>query len=309
MKAKDWAAFLLLSVLWGTSFLWIKIAVEEIGPATVVALRLSFGTLGLLAVLFMRGLKPPENLFLLGKLALVGLLNTALPFVLITWGEQHIDSALASLLNASVPLWTLLIAHFFLPDEHMRIEQVVGLLLGFAGITLLVTSQKGMSISFSSGGSMLLMGSLAVLVASVFYGISAVFIRSQLRGTEPTTQATFSVMFAGAFAWIGAFAAESPLTLPALPITWLAVVWLGLLGSALAYMLSFALIQSIGATRMTAVTYVIPLAGVSLGAIFLQEAVNWQMLLAGALVLVGVYIVNAGLPAFMRKPKAVGEQA
>ncbi|GAB4477349.1 MAG: DMT family transporter [Anaerolineae bacterium] len=288
MKAKDWGAFLLLSVVWGSSFLWIKVALDEIGPVTLVAFRLLFGVLGLLIVLAVRRPPLPADRATWLKLALLGLTNTAIPFVLISWGEQFIDSGVTSILNASVPLFALVMAHFWLADERITWMRAAGLLIGFAGIVVLVSRD----LSVESLGQNL-PGQIAVLVAAAFYAFSSVFTRRALGDVSPIVQAFVPLVVADLATWALVPALELPWRGPALPITWLALAWLGLLGSCAAYLLYFSLIRSIGATRTTMVTYVIPVTGVALGVIFLGEPFDWLLLAATALIVTGIGIVNS----------------
>ena len=139
MNLRDWGAFWLLGTIWGSSFLWIKIGVAEIGPITLVAFRLLFALLGLLVVMRLQRRTLPKDAKTLWGFAFMGVFNTALPFVLISWGETRIDSALASILNGTVPLFTIVIAHFWLQDEKISLPRLVGLLLGFAGVALLMS--------------------------------------------------------------------------------------------------------------------------------------------------------------------------
>jgi drug/metabolite transporter (DMT)-like permease len=143
MKTKDWLVFLGLSLAWGSSFLWIKIAVQEIGPFTLVALRLLFGILGLLIVVAIRKPEWPKDPKIWRVLAVLGMINTAIPFTLISWGEVYIDSSVASILNSSVPLFTVLIAHFFLDDDKLTWTKGLGLPIGFIGVVLLVGRDLG----------------------------------------------------------------------------------------------------------------------------------------------------------------------
>ncbi len=288
MKAKDWGAFLLLSVVWGSSFLWIKVALDEIGPVTLVAFRLLFGALGLLIVLAMRRPPLPTDRTTWLKLALLGLTNTAIPFVLISWGEQFIDSGVTSILNASVPLFALVMAHFWLADERITWMRAVGLLIGFAGIVVLVSRD----LSVESLGQNL-PGQIAVLVAAAFYAFSSVFTRRALGSVSPIVQAFVPLVVADLATWAMVPALELPWRGPTLPITWLALAWLGLLGSCVAYLLYFNLIHAIGATRTAMVTYVIPVTGVALGVIFLGEQFDWLLLAATALIVTGIGIVNS----------------
>src|SRR3989304_6711596 len=143
MKPREWVVFFALGLIWGSSFLWIKIAVQEVDPFTLVSWRLLFGTLGMVAVIvWKRPSFPPQRSIWLA-LAVLGIINTALPFVLISWGEKSIDSAVASVLNSTVPLFTLVIAHLFLHDEPITARKSVGLLIGFAGVLVLMARDLG----------------------------------------------------------------------------------------------------------------------------------------------------------------------
>jgi drug/metabolite transporter (DMT)-like permease len=133
MKTKDWLAFAGLSLAWGSSFFWIKIAVQEVGPFLLVALRVLFGILGLLVVLGFTRQKGRLDRRAWQTLLILGITNTAAPFVLISWAEQHIDSAVAAILNSSMPLFTLVIAHFTVADDKMNLQKTLGVLVGFLG--------------------------------------------------------------------------------------------------------------------------------------------------------------------------------
>jgi drug/metabolite transporter (DMT)-like permease len=288
MKLKQWGAFTLLGLVWGSSFLWIKIALGEIGPFTLVAFRLLFGLIALLAIMrLQRQTFPRERRILLAFLFL-GVFNTALPFVLISWGETTIDSSLASILNGTVPLFTIIIALFWLHDEKITLTRMGGLIVGFVGVVVLVSRNAG------SGGAAgnSIPGQLAVLAAAASYATAATFTRKHLRGQRPLVQSTMVVLIADALIWLMVPLADRPLHLPTLPITWLALAWLGLLGSCLAYLLYFYLINAWGATRAALVTYVFPVVGVILGIVFLQETVDWRLIAGSLLVVSGIAIVN-----------------
>ncbi len=287
MKAREWFLFGLLGLVWGSSFLWIKIAVRDIGPVTLVAFRLLFGLAGLLAVVLVRRPRFPSERPTWAVLGLLGLTNTALPFILISWGEQSIDSAVASILNGTVPLFTLVIAHLSLHDDRITPARVIALLTGFAGVVMLVSRDLDPQ---GFGGN--LGGQLAVLTAAVSYAGSSVFARRKLRQVNPIVQAFVPLVAADAAAWVAVPVFEWPLKLPSLPLTWVALVWLGLLGSCLAYLLYFHLLHTLGPTRTTMVTYVFPLVGLILGVAFLGERADWRLVLGAGLVAAGIAVAN-----------------
>ncbi|HEY3247075.1 MAG TPA: DMT family transporter [bacterium] len=287
MKLKEWGAFWLLGVIWGSSFLWIKIAVADIGPITLVAFRLLFALLGLVVVLALQQRRFPRDARTLWALVFMGVFNTAIPFALISWGETRIDSALASILNGTVPLFTIVIAHYWLADEKISAMRVIGLIIGFLGVVVLVSRDFGPQGLHSS-----ILGQVAVLAAAISYGMSATFSRRHLRGVPPAIQATSIVFVADALAWASVPIAEHPVIFPRLPITWFALAWLGLLGSCIAYLLYFYLLNAVGATKSTLVTYVFPVIGLLLGIIFLGEAADWRLLVGSALIVGGIAVVN-----------------
>lgn len=286
MKPRDWMAFVLLGLAWGSSFLWIKLAVQEVGPFTLVAFRLLFGVAGLLAVVAYSRPAWPRDLRQWLILAILGLTNTAVPFVLISWGEIHIDSAVAAILNSTVPLFTMVIAHLFLHDDRLTWSRLAGLLIGFVGIVVLLFRD----VEGGLGGSAL--GQAAVLLAAIFYAGSSVFARRNARGLSPIVHALVPLVAADAAIWLAAPWLEAPFSPPRLPLTWLAIAWLGLVGSCLAYLLYFHLLHSVGPTRTTLVTYVFPLVGVILGVLFLGEQLDWHLLAGGALVVSSIAQVN-----------------
>lgn len=285
MKAKHWLVFLLLGAIWSSSFMWIKIAVQEVGPLTLVAFRAAFGLLFGVVVILIQRTQLPRTLRAWMPLLVLGLTNIAVPFFLISWGEQSIDSAVASILDATVPLFTILIAHFLLPDDRMTLPKVLGLVVGFAGIIVLMSKD----INASTGS---LLGQLAVIVASLFYAISAVYARRVtedtpgiLRSAGPLVSATVTMLLA-------TMVFESPVHIPQLGITWVALLFLGVLGSGVAFVMAFYLIHEIGPTRLSMVTYLFPLGGVILGVTFLNEQLTWQVVAGALLILASLAIAN-----------------
>jgi drug/metabolite transporter (DMT)-like permease len=297
MRLKDWSAFGLLGLVWGFSFLWIKVAVQEVGPLTLVGFRLLFGFAGLAIVVAARRPAWPRHVRTWLTLAILGTTNAFIPFWLISWGEQFIDSAVASILNGTMPLFTVVIAHLALSDDRITPSRLVGLLTGFLGVVVLMS--RGLEPEGFRGS---VLGQGAVLLAAMSYAFSAVYARRNLRQVDPLLQASVPVAFAGSLAWLTAVALESPLVLPRLPLTWFALAWLGLLGSCLAYLLYFHLLHSLGPTRASMVTYVFPVVGVFLGVIFLKERVDWHLVVGAGLVATSIAVVN-------RRPRAVRAEA
>lgn len=283
LKPKHWLVFILLGAIWSSSFMWIKIAVQETGPITLVAFRVLFGLLFGLVVILIQRPQLPRDLKSWTPVLILGISNVAIPFFLISWGEQVIDSAVAAILDATVPLFTILIAHYLLRDDKMTLPKVLGLLIGFAGVVVLMSKDIG-----GSAGSIL--GQGAVVLASMFYAGSSVYARKTTEDAPGIMRSAGPLISSTAVMWLATFVAERPVKIPQLPITWIALLWLGILGSGLAFIMAYYLIHEIGPTRATMVTYTFPLGGVILGVIFLNEQLSWQ-LLAGGILIVGSLVV------------------
>ncbi len=290
MKLKEWGAFVLLGLIWGSSFLWIKIAVAETGPFMLVTFRLLFGLAGLLGFMVLRRQAWPRDRRVLLAFVFMGLFNTALPFTLITWGETLIDSSLASILNGTVPLFTIVLAHFWLRDEKITLPRLAGLVVGFLGMVVLVSRDLGPNALRGN-----VWGQVAVIAASVSYATAIVFSRKHLRGQPPVLQATMVLLFASGMMAIATPLVEQPLNLPETGLSWFAIAWLGLLGSCAAYLLFFYLINAWGPTRASLVTYIFPIIGLLLGIVFLNEPADWHLLVGSALIVGGIVVVNLKL--------------
>jgi drug/metabolite transporter (DMT)-like permease len=285
LNLKHWLVFILLGAIWSSSFMWIKIAVQEVGPITLVAFRVLFGLLFGIVVIFIQRAQMPRSFREWSPLLLLGITNVAIPFFLISWGEQSIDSAVAAILDATVPLFTILIAHYLLHDDKMTWPKVLGLLIGFAGVIILMSKDIGASV-----GSLL--GQLAVVLASAFYAGSAVFARKTTEDTPGILRSAGPLISATVVMWLATFFVESPIKIPQLGITWVALLFLGVLGSGLAFVLAYYLIHEIGPTRTSMVTYLFPLGGVILGVAFLNESLSWQLLAGAVLIILSLVVAN-----------------
>lgn len=285
MKLKHWIIFLTLGAIWSSSFLWIELSLREVEPITLVAFRTFFGFLFGLVVILIQRLPLPRTSREWMPLVVLGFTNVAIPFFLISWGQKSIDSGVASILDATVPLFTILVAHFMLHDDKMTVPKVLGLLVGFAGVVVLMSKDIGESSSS-------LLGQLAVILACVFYAASTIIIRKFTENTPAILRSLVPLASASLVMWPTAFLLESPIKLPSLSITWFALLWLGVLGSGLAFLMSFYLIHEIGPTRSTMITYLFPLGGVTLGTIFLNEPLTWQVVTGALLIISSLAIAN-----------------
>jgi drug/metabolite transporter (DMT)-like permease len=265
--------------------MWIKIALQEIDPITLVAFRVLFGLLFGIAVILLQRVHLPRDFKSWFPLLVLGITNVAIPFFLISWGEQSIDSAVAAILDATVPLFAILLAHFLLQDDKITTPKLLGLLVGFAGVIVLMSKDIG-----ASTGS--LVGQAAVVLASIFYAGSAVYVRVTTQDTPGILRSAGPLISATVVMWLGVFLFESPVEIPQLGITWAALLFLGVIGSGFALVLAFYLIHEIGPTRTTMVTYLFPLGGVILGVAVLNEQLTWQVITGALLIIASLAIAN-----------------
>lgn len=290
MAKRPWlvpAAFILLGLIWGSSFLWIKIGVEEMDPATLVAYRIGIGALAMLVYARLTGEKLPGSVRELLPLALLGMIATALPFLLISWGEQYIDSGTAAVLNSLTPIFSLILAGFILRTESVTLVRAIGLLTGFGGATLLASREFALR-----GDPLALVGAAAVAVAAISYAGGASVSRAMVHGTPRTVVAAGNLTFGAIYIWAFAVLSGANLTLPTQLDSIIAVLWLGLLGSFFAFLLLYFLISHLEATVATMVTYLFPVVGVTLGVIFLHELLDARLLIGTGLVVVGIVVVS-----------------
>lgn len=298
MRAREYGVLFALALIWGVSFLFIKLAVEDVSPATLVALRLGFSVLTLLLIVAIR----PELMagwrryWRLG--VVVGIINNFIPFVLISWGETAIASGVASILNATTPLFTVLIANW-LPGagrEKLTPQRGAGVLLGFMGVGVLVGPA---ALGLGGSGLAHTLGELAVLVAAASYGVGALL--SRRFGGSATLVAPLSCQVAALLLVVPVALVWSPPTKLPSPLAIGAAAELGVLGTALAYLLYFWLIRHVGATRTSLVTYLLPCTALLWGVLFLREHISWNALAGLLLVLLGTMLTNGTLNSMMRR--------
>jgi drug/metabolite transporter (DMT)-like permease len=284
---RDWLLFGLISLFWGSSYLFIKIGVETLSPFTLVAARLFFGALVLGAALVLIRAPLPRERTTYAKLGFMAVFNIVVPFSLITWGEQYIDSSLAAILQATTPLFTIVIASLALAEEAITLNRLIGLIVGFGGVVVLF------SHGLSGGRGDSLLGEIALVLSSLSYAIGNVFVRVRMRGFHPTVPAFFQVSIAFVLISILVVLFESPIRLPATPRAWFAVIWLGVFGSSLAYLIYFRLVHVLGPTRLSLITYLMPIVGIVLGLLVLNETIDTRTVLGAAIILAGVGLVNS----------------
>ena len=284
------AAMLLLGLIWGSAFLFNHVVVREVPPFTIVAGRLVLSAAVLVALVFAAGQKlPPRAMW--PVIALIAAVNNVAPFTLITWAQEHITSSLAATLNSTMPLFTLLIAHFTW-SERANAEKAAGLAVGFVGALILI----GPDITDITSSSTL--GEFAVIGGSVCYAAGTVLSREKMHGA-PVSLAAGQMIFGALLAIPLALAFDGvpdyTISMKA-ALSWVAV---GVLSSGIAYIIFFTLVQRITATQISVVSYLIPIVATVLGWLVLDESIGVNLFAGLALILIGMTLVNGNLRMIM----------
>jgi len=277
----------LLAGIWGWSFLFIKVAVAGMTPSAVAAVRVGLGAAVLVGFVRSRRLRLPRGRDWVRHFAVVGLVGSALPFTLLAWGEQHISSALTAVLNASTPLFAALFAGVLL-GERLRPAQAAGLVLGFIGVAVVA------GVGLSDFTASTLGGELAAVAAGVGYGLSFVYTRRHLTTIPPVVAASGQLVAATVLLAPLALVTSVHQGASPTPTRVAAVALLGVLGTGVAYVLSYRLIAELGPTRASLVTYLIPIVAVTVGVVFLDESFSFRLVVGGGLTIAGIALVNVG---------------
>jgi drug/metabolite transporter (DMT)-like permease len=301
MTASEWGVLLLLAVIWGGAFMFIGVAVRHVDPLTYVWLRLTIAAGGMFLFLKLKGeaLGLPRQVW--GSILLLALLNNALPFTLFGWGQTHIASGLASILNATTPIWGVLVAHLFTQDEKMTPRKIAGVLLGFGGVATMI----GPALLANVGTDLL--AQLACIAAALCYAIAAVWARRFRRMGLSPMSVTTGQLTAGALMMLPvALLVDQPWTQPLPPLTaWGAIVALALLCTAFGYVMYFRLIDSAGATNALLVTLLVPPFAIFFGSLFLGEVLAPQDFVGLALIALGLAAIDGRILRRLRLYRAV----
>lgn len=291
MSGGDWAVLIFLSLIWGGSFFFVAVAVTELPTLTIVFFRVTVAALVLWAVVALRGAALPRSPRVWLTFLALGLVNNAIPFGLIVWGQQVLDSGLASILNATTPLFTVVIAGVFLVDERLTLARGLGVLTGFAGVVLMIGFD---SLAGLAGHAI---AQVAILGAACAYAVSAVLARRfGSLGPDPVVTAAGQVSGAALFLAPAAALIDQPWNLapPSAPV-WAAMLALAVISTALAYTLYFRLLRRAGATNLVLVTFLVPVSAILMGVVFLDERLVWVHGLGLALIAAGLVAIDGRL--------------
>lgn len=286
LKLKNFLLLLLLASFWGPSFLFIKIAIEYVPPITLANLRVGIAALFLFAILKIKKLSLPKIGKVWRHFIVIGLFNSAIPFYLFSFGETYITSSLAAILNGTTPLITIVIAHFFTENDRLSKVKFFGAIIGFGGLFLLVAPSL-------FNGSSKIIGIIAILMATTCYGINLVYSKKHMRGIKPIVTSTAQLFVATLFLLPFSFIIEKPYEIDYVSLNAiLSILGLAIIGTGFAFMLFFKIIEETSATYASNVTYIIPIFGIILGFLILEERLTWNNYLGSLVIILGVMIAN-----------------
>jgi drug/metabolite transporter (DMT)-like permease len=291
MGKAEWAMLIALSVLWGGSFLFVGLAVRELPPLTIVLARVAVAALALNLMLRLGGILLPREGRIWAAFFAMALLNNAIPFTLIAWGQSHIASGLASILNATTPLFTVVVAHFFTDDERMSARKLAGVVIGLAGVVVLIGEAALRSLGLD------VLAQLAILGAALSYAFGGVYGRRfKAMGLAPIATAAGMLSASTVMLLPAMLVVERPWALPGPSVTTVAaLLGLALLSTALAYVLYFRILARAGATNLLLVTFLIPVSAILFGATVLHESLEPRHFVGMALIGLGLAAIDGRL--------------
>lgn len=285
MSGFDWALIALLSLLWGGSFFFVGVAVREMPPFTIVCSRVVVAAFLLLLVVYWRGERLPRNPGLWGGFFIMGLMNNLIPFSLIVWGQSHIESGLASIINGTTPIFSVVLAHFCTKEERLTPQRLTGVLMGWLGVAVLVgvTALKGVGVHVAA--------QLAVLGAALSYACAALYGR-RFKAHSPLVVATGMLCGSAVTMVPLAMWVDQPWHLTPGTTTLVALLGLAALSTSLAYLIYFKVLASAGPTNLLLVTFLIPVNAIGLGVAFLGEHLEWSAFLGMGMIFIGLAVLD-----------------
>ena len=294
MGAAEWALLATLALLWSGSFFFAKVALAELPPVTLVLARVGLAAIALLAIVAGWRVEVPWSWRLAGQFLVTGVLNNVVPFALIFWGQRSIDTGLAAILNATTPIFTVLLAHVLTRDEKLTRNRAMGVLFGLLGVTVLIGPHALTGFDLAAASQ------LAIIVAALSYGFAGIYGR-RFRGLPPIVPAAGMLTASTVMILPAALLLDRPWTLHVGGGTWAAVAGLALLSTALGYVVYFRILAAAGATNLLLVTLLIPVGALTLGAFALGERLAWNAFAGMALIFLGLAAIDGRVARSFRR--------
>lgn len=298
MGIKEWSLIVILSILWGGSFFFVGVAVKEMPPLTIVLCRVALASIILLVIVYLKGDKMPSSPGLWGAFIIMGALNNLIPFSLIVWGQTHIESGLASILNATTPIFSVVLAHFLTREERLTANRITGVTIGWIGVAMLIgiESLRGFGIE--------VMGQLAVVGATFSYACAAIYGR-RFKGINPLIVATGMLCGSTIMMTPLALVIEQPWNLSPGITTLMALFGLAAVSTSLAYIIYFQVLATAGPTNLLLVTFLIPVSAILLGVVVLAERLAWNAFAGMGLIFIGLIAIDGRLLKMFKRKEDV----
>ncbi len=294
MNTREWLLLVILSILWGSSFFFIKVTLEDLQPLTVVLGRVGLAAIALTTFVYLSGQRMPASPRIWGAFLVMGALNNLIPFSLIVWGETQIDSSLASILNATTPVFTVVLAHLLTAEERLTSNRVVGVLFGLCGVIVLIGPEVLRGLQLQG------LGQLAVLGAAFSYSCAGIYGR-RFKQLLPVVAAAGMLIGTTMMMLPLTLLLEQPWTLKPNIVTWAALLSLGLFSTAIAFLIYFHILAVAGVTNVHLVTFLIPVSALLLGVFVLNERLDWNAFAGMALIFIGLAAIYGRLFSKFRK--------
>ena len=294
MGIRLWGSIGLLSVLWGGSFFFVEIAVTQLPPFSIVCCRVGLASLVLLGYVQLTGRTMPRTMSVWGSFLIMGVLNNLIPFSLIVWGQRHIDSGLASILNATTPIFSVVLAHVLTRDERLTTNRMTGVLVGWIGVAILIGFEA------LNGVGLHLASQIAVLGAACAYACAAIYGR-RFSAFDPVVVATGMLCGSALMMTPIALIIDQPWQLSPDTVTLAALFGLAILSTSLAYIIYFRVLASAGATNLLLVTFLIPVSAIGLGVVVLGEQIGWSAFVGMILIFAGLVVIDGRVLGWMRR--------
>jgi drug/metabolite transporter (DMT)-like permease len=288
MTIKEWILIIILSIIWGGSFFFVGIAVKELPPLTIVLGRVALASVILLAIVYLKGEKMPSSLSIWGSFIVMGAINNMIPFCLIAWGQTHIESGLASILTATTPIFSVILAHFFTKEEKLTFNRISGIVLGWIGVLVLI------GIESLSGFGIEVLGQAAILGAAIFYACAAIYGR---RFKEMNSMVVSTGMLCASTIMMIPLALyfDQPWNLAPSTMSIMSILGLAAISTSLAYIIYFHVLATAGPTNILLVTFLIPLSAITLGVMVLGEQLGWEMFVGMGIIFLGLITIDGRL--------------
>jgi drug/metabolite transporter (DMT)-like permease len=296
ISAQAWFEILILSFIWGGSFLSVRVALDEIGPLTAVAHRTGWAMLILWIYIIVRRLPIPRDLRIWGAFLVMGVLNNVIPFTLMAWGQLHIETGLTSILNASTAIFGVIAAAIFFADERLSLRKGIGVTLGFFGVATAIGLSSLASFDLRS------LGQLAVIGGTMSYALAGVWARKTLGHLPPQIAAAGMVTGASIVMIPLAWMVEGPITLALQPATWMAIGYYAVIATALAYLLYYRVLHMAGSGNLMLCTLMVAPVAIVLGTVVLDEALPLRAYAGFGMLALGLLILDGRLIARLKRP-------